>query len=59
MIFRRCAALGSVAEKFGEWVTVPLIGGAWPAQASFKFVQIDHRAPFRKNITHTSGLLFR
>jgi len=47
------------AEKFGERVTVPLIGGAWPAQAPFKFVQIDHRAPLRKNIAHTSGLLLR
>jgi hypothetical protein len=43
------------AEKSGVWFTVPLIGGA--AQAPFKFLQIDHRAAFRKGIAHTSGLL--
>jgi hypothetical protein len=41
------------AEQFGERVIVPLIGGAWRAQTPFKFVPIDHRAPFRKNIAHT------
>jgi len=45
------------AEKFDERVIVRLIG--WPAKAPFKFVPIDHRVLFRKNIAHTSGLLLR
>ncbi|HEX3495713.1 MAG TPA: hypothetical protein VHT02_00825 [Methylocella sp.] len=49
--------LSDDVEKFGERVILLLIGGAWLAQAPFKFVHIDHRAPLRKNIAHTSGLL--